>query len=127
MKMHPSLCVAALILAGCATAPTLRQIRFDSDPPGARVFYGAGGTPSAAEPREYVGTAPCQWTPPQDSQGRFKPKGIAFYNAAVRPYVVFRAEWTNGQTARQTFRCGAAFQAQDDMPGALFFSPTNSP
>lgn len=127
VKMHSSLCVATLILAGCATAPAPRQMRFDSDPPGARVFYGAGASQAAADLREYVGTAPCQWTPPQDAKGRFKAKGVAFYSSAVRPFIVFRADWTNGASRVLVFRAGAAFQAQDDIPASLLFTPTNSP
>lgn len=121
MKLQVLLALTVLA-AGCA-APPLRQIKFDSEPSGARVWCGIGANEKLAKPVQYVGQTPCEWAPPQDRDGKFIFKGIVGYSVFVPPVILFEARWTNGQISRVTFHGGTAVKSRDDIPQAVFFEP----
>ena len=124
MKIFPLLALAAAA-AGCAS-DRKQLITFESDPPGARIFYGMGANEGFAGNKEYIGTTPCDWTATVDGAGHFKPSGVFVYSIFVPPAVVFVAEPPAGSTnlfpQRLVFHGGALiFTAADKAPGKLFF------
>lgn len=126
------LCLTFLLLAGCQTGPPPPneiQIKIESDPSGARVYFGTGSNEGTAEKgREYVGTTPCVWACPIETDGTFKITRAGFYNTVIRPVAVFTAEppstATNLFIKKQIFHGVAHFQDPDKVPRALFFDLT---
>ncbi len=123
--------VTLLFVAGCRTAPTPIVTHIESDPPGARVFYSAGShaLTGAALGRQYVGTTPCNFTVPQQSDGVFDLSGIFLQKTiGVPPIAVFDAEPPSGRTnlftKHQAFHGGATLVPADAVPSALFFDLT---
>ncbi len=116
MKTLPLLC----LVVGCA-APPLRSINFDSEPAGARVFYGMGANDKFAEPKNYLGQTPFTWTPEQNGDGTFKLPGALVYSTFVPPAIIFEARWTNGAADRVTFHGGSIAHGADKIPPGVFF------
>ncbi len=110
------LCLAA----GCA-APPKRVVNVESQPSGARVFFGAGANESAAQPKQYLGTTPFSWTPEQKGNGEFVLPGALVYSTFVPPAAVIEARWTNGATQRIIFHGGTIATPADKIPPGLFF------
>lgn len=119
MKLAP---LSLLILAGCATVPPTRQVRLESDPPGAHVFVSYGADERSAKAREYLGKTPCAAEIPADGDGRIKiPAGFMVYSSFVPPVAVFTAEWPGIATNRQVLHGGNVARPADKLPAALLF------
>jgi hypothetical protein len=119
-------CALALLLVGCATTDNTRAVKIDSDPPGARVFFGIGPNEDQADAaKNYIGTTPLEWRTKARGDGSFEFEGIFVYSMAVRPAAVFTCEPTAAQTnlfkKRQVFHGGAMFQPPDKIPEGIFF------
>lgn len=115
-----------LMIAGCAT-PT-KVIKFDSDPPGARVFVGYGENEDIAKGgRNYIGQTPFQWTTEIDGDGTFRRNGggIPFYSDFVQSVMVFTFEppstETNLFSHREVFHLKTGFQPGKKVPDGIFF------
>ena len=115
-----NLLLLCLALAGCA-APAPRVIHFESEPVGARVFYGMGANDNFATPKTFLGTTPCEWTPEQTGNGEFKLPGALVYSTFVPPVIIFEARWTNGAVARESFHGGTIAHGADKIPPGIFF------
>jgi len=110
-----------LMLAGCATTPDRpRSISFESDPPGAAIYYGAGANDKFAEPKSYLGTTPFAWSPELNGDGSFKLPGALVYSIFIPPVIVFEARLT-GQTSRQKFHGGTIATGADKAPAKIMF------
>lgn len=120
MKTGHVLSTIFALVVGCA-APPKQTIHFDSQPAGARVFYGLGPNDKFAEPKTYLGTTPFQWAPDQDGKGQFKIPGALVYSTFVPPSIIFEARWTNGSPERVTFHGGSIVSGPDKIPPGIFF------
>jgi len=115
----------AIVASGCRTPPPIRTVRIETDPPGARVYFGIAGTPERArEQRQYVGASPCVLTVPCDEDGRF----VNTVSSFARPVAVFYADPPSGTTnlhaKSQTFAVPAAFVRPPPIPSAVFLDLT---
>jgi len=103
----------------------MRTIKFSSEPAGARVFYGVGANEDFGAPKEFLGTAPCEWTVEVNGDGSFKLPGALVYSEFVRRVAVFEArppdEATNLFTRRVVFYGGSLFHGADKAPAGIFF------
>jgi hypothetical protein len=124
--MKGLLLFAVFLIAGCA-APT-KLIKFDSDPPGARVFIGTGDNEDIAKGgRNYIGQTPCQWTTEIEGDGTFKRHGagIPFYSDFVQSVVVVTFEPPSTETNlfahHDVFHLHTAFQPGTKVPDGIFF------
>ena len=127
-------------LCGCATPEPTRRgphgevlkpndhvVHIESNPTGARIFFGVGANEDQAErSRSYIGTAPFDWIVEGRGNGEFKIDGAFVYSMVVPPAAVFMAEptATNLFTKRQVFHTGTAWTAGDKIPTGLFFDNT---
>ena len=124
MKKLLLLCLA---LAGCSTAPKSKPtIQVDSEPPGAKVFFGAGANTNRAAPKNFLGTTPFTWTPELDRDGRWDMPRISFYNNfGPQGVIVVEArpadDATNLFPQSVIFRGAAAFRDSDPVPARIFF------
>lgn len=122
-----TLLLALIIAAGCK-APT-RQIRFESEPSGGRVFMltGANEGIASGSGRNFLGTTPFVWTTEVNGDGTFKTErsGIPFYSDFVQPVVVFLCEpptaATNLYAKREVFHGKTDWQSGSDAPAGVFF------
>jgi hypothetical protein len=123
----------ALLFSGCASSPKVEPpqavIKIDSNPQGARIFYGEGPTEGVAnKSRSYIGTTPLNWTVPKDLEenGRFRISGAFLYSMAVPAAAVFYAEptSTNLFKKKQVYHTGVAFVPPDKIPEGIFFDLT---
>jgi len=118
-----------VLIAGCASKP-LRVVKIESEPSGARVFFGVGPDErTAIAAREFVGTTPCQFTPRQQNRhGEFDVEGIPVYSAFRQAVAMFMAEPPSGATnlfARsQVFHCETVWKSADMVPSGVFFDLT---
>jgi hypothetical protein len=120
------------LLSGCQTTPPPKPvIKIDSEPRGARIFFGSGPNEKDAEKtRSYLGVTPLEWTvPDQDNDnGKFKIDGSLVYSLAVPPAAVFFAEPPSGKTnllrGKQVFHSGTPFVPGDKIPTGIFFDLT---
>jgi hypothetical protein len=124
--MKKVLLLSMLLIAGCA-APT-KIIKFDSDPPGARVFVTSGDNEDIAKGgRNYIGQTPCQWTAQIDGDGTFHRdgSGIPFYSHFVQSVVVFTFDPPSGETNlfshHEVFHLTTAFQPGTKVPDGIYF------
>lgn len=125
-----SILLVALIFTGCASAPK-RTVFIESDPPGARIYFGEGANEGEADKRKtYAGTTPCNFTPPsQNGGGEFERDGLFLYSEFVATAHIFFAEpasamGTNLFKKRVVFHGPASFSAGDKVPEKLFFDLT---
>ncbi len=114
------------LLAGCATAQPPVNIRIESDPPGARVFFGVGPNEQSADSgKQYLGVTPCTWSYQPNRDGTFKLPGALVYSIFVPPVAVFTAvppnDGTNFFTKRQMYHGGTVATPPDKVPAAIFF------
>jgi hypothetical protein len=127
VKIAVRLLFSAFLLAGCASAPPGNvNIRLESDPPGARVFFGAGPNEDSADgAKQYLGVTPTNWSYQPNSDGTFKLPGALVYSVFVPPAAVFTAvppdSSTNLFTKRQVYHGGTVATPADKVPGAIFF------
>jgi hypothetical protein len=126
--MKNALLIAAVFAAGCASVPPQRSIKIDSEPQGARVFFGMGPNEGdARKARNYLGTTPLVWdVPPEmiDDGKYFKPPGALVYSLVVPPAIVFFAEPPDGTNLfprNQVFHGGTPFTPADQIPLGVFF------
>lgn len=124
-SLFPLLC---LLTVGCKNIYT---VHFESEPPGARVFFGAGPNEDMAK-ESYIGQTPVAWEYEGDGDRRFKNEhGIPFYSDFVKQAIVFRAEPPNPTPGlyeqRQVFHSPALFQAGDRIPDKIFFDLRKPP
>ncbi|MFN7140876.1 MAG: hypothetical protein ACK4UN_16190 [Limisphaerales bacterium] len=119
--MKSMLCLFLLvILSGCATTPPTRPVQVDSDPRGARVYFGIGINEGAAEKASsYIGTTPFVWEAPRE----FKFDGALVYSTFVPPAAVIRAVPAdkNLPSQKKVFHGGTVATPADKVPSALFF------
>lgn len=126
--MKKILLLTLLLAAGCK-AP-MRTIKFDSDPPGGRVFLTMGANEDMAKGgRNYLGTTPFTWTTRVNGDGSFKyESGIPFYSDFVQSAVVFTCEppsnATNLFTKREVFHTNTDWQKGNSAPQGVFFDMT---
>jgi hypothetical protein len=117
------LCCLLLCFAGCA-APRF-QIAFESDPPGARVFYTAGPDEKHTHPLEYVGVTPCIWELEGNYGRTFKAPRLPVMSDFVQPAIIFtaqpRTDGTNLFAQRVVYHSGAIAQPPDRIPEKVFF------
>lgn len=118
--MKKLLLLTLLCAAGCA-APPKRVVNVDSQPAGARVFFGAGPNEGSAQPKQFLGTTPFTWTPEQKGNGEFQLPGALVYSTFVPPAAVVEARWTNGTTQRIVFHGGTIATPADKIPPGIFF------
>jgi hypothetical protein len=126
------LLLSAILLVGCQTTPSQKAVvKIDSEPQGARIFFGSGPNEKDAEKtRSYVGTTPLEWTVPDrdNDNGKFKVDGAFVYSMAVPPAAVFFAEppttETNLFAKKQVFHSGTILIPQDKIPTGIFFDLT---
>jgi hypothetical protein len=128
MKPNLSL-LLAIFLTACGTPP-IKTVHIDSQPRGARVFFGAGAQESDAEKtRQFLGVTPFDWQTQGDGDGRFKNTGgVLIYSTFVPPAFVFFADppsdATNLFAKRQVFHGGALVTPPDKIPEGVFFDLT---
>jgi hypothetical protein len=119
--------LAIAICAGCAT-PTTKTVRFESDPPGARVFVAYGADEKSAKAKDFLGVTPFDWQAELNAKGGFKVPAIAVYSWFVQPVVVFTAQPTNGATnlfaRHQVFHGSTILLPKDKVPSGIFFDLT---
>lgn len=132
MRTLPAFLVAFIAVAfGSGCAPIIRQVNFDSEPRGARVFIGTGANEDIAKSgRSFLGVTPFKWSTEVDGDGRFKTEksGIPIYSDFVQRVVVFTAEPPSGSTnlfiKREVFHGTALFQPGNKAPEGIFFDLT---
>jgi hypothetical protein len=103
-----------------------REIHFESNPPGARIFYYAGVVEGGSQDEQhYCGTTPCDWVIEGNGDGTFKFPGALLVSMVYPPYVVFTAQPTPGATnqfiQKQIFRGGTIATPAAKIPGAIYF------
>ena len=113
--------LVALFSTGCRTPGPRQSIRFESEPPGVRVFVGTGFNESNAVPKNFIGSTPCEFEPRQDKHGRFLIDGLFGYSKFVAPAIVFEARHTNGSSRRVVYRGEAFKRDADRIPAGIFF------
>lgn len=120
-----------VLAVGCASAPKDRKrtVKIDSDPPGARIFFGAGTNEGDAErKRSYIGTTPLTWITEGNDEGEFETKGALVYSVFVPGAAVFFAEppanATNLFKKKQVFHGGGLVNPPDKIPEGVFFDLT---
>lgn len=110
-----------VLAAGCHTPPPVHTVRFESEPPGARVFFGAGANEHLAPAKSFLGTTPCSGDFVEGDDGGFEIPRIKFYSKFTPGVMVLEAR-LDGVTNRIVFRGGAKFhQPPDKIPPAVFF------
>jgi|ERR1043165_8286915 hypothetical protein len=122
------LCPLTLVLLVVGCAPTMRTIHFSSEPAGARVFYGMGANEDFGAPKEFLGTAPCDWTVEVNGDGSFKLPSALVYSTFVPPVAVFEARpsesMSNCFVQRVVFHGGTLVHGPDKAPEQIFFRMT---
>src|SRR5258708_5410420 len=118
----------ACIIAGCA-GPKPKTVNIQSDPPGARIFFGTGPNEDFTKSsRQYIGTAPFVWTCQPKGDGSFNLQGALVYSIFVPPVAVFSADPPSGATnlfqKRQVFHGGTIATPADKVPEGIFFDLT---
>ncbi len=126
--MKRALGLALLSLTIGCKAP-MATVRFESDPPGAKVYvvyHPLSDLESAKQTASYLGTAPCTGQFRVKGNGEIDPPARVFIASDfVRPQVSFIAEPPNGVTATnqvRTFMGGAMFHPGDKLPEAIMFN-----
>jgi hypothetical protein len=127
--MKTAILVLPLILAACAAPDLKRTVHIDSEPRGARIFFGVGPKESDAEKtRNFLGVTPLDWVTVADPNGGFPIKGALIYSTFVPGAAVFTAEPPSGQTnlfsKRQVFHGGGLINPPDKVPEGIFFDLT---
>lgn len=112
---------------GCANPQHV--IKIDSEPPGARVFFGSGPNEQSAEKsRSYLGKTPLEWTMTSDTGNYFMVSGAPVYSSFVPPAAVFFCDPPTGSTnlypQKQVFHRPTPFTAGDKVPQGVFFDLT---
>ena len=114
----------AALLAACAS-PERKVIRFESDPPGARVFYDFNAAGNQSEGQSYIGQTPCEGRFEIEGDGSFKLPRVPIYSDFKRPAITFTAKAPPGVTGspsqQKTFYGPALFYPPDKAPEAVFF------
>lgn len=126
--MRFAVALFAAMLCGCAHTPKEaprepyhRTVRFESAPPGARVFVAWGSGVGSLRSREYLGTTPCTNQIPCTEDGTVEARsGVAGVSVFVPRVMVLSAE-IGTNVVKQTFRTGALAQSADRVPAAVFF------
>jgi hypothetical protein len=130
MRFSACLSLLVFLLAGCASAPPVKvNIRIESVPPGAHVFFGVGPNEQFAESgKQYLGVTPCTWSYQPNSDGTFKLPGALVYSIFVPPVAEFIAvppdDAANLFTKRQMYHGGTIATPPDKVPEAIFFDLT---
>lgn len=128
MKNFP-LFITILALAGCASGPA-PKVNVESDPPGARVFYGQGANEDFGKARDYIGTTPFIWEPPHNGD-EWKVTGAVVYSIFVPPAVTIEAHPPEGSTnlflQRIVFHGGTIVHGADKIPSGIFFDMKKPP
>src|SRR5688572_14950051 len=84
--------VVMLLIGFCGCAAPKIQIAFESDPPGARIFYSAAPNEKSATAQEYLGITPFTWEIEGDGDRTFDAPRIPVMSEFVRPVVIFTAK-----------------------------------
>jgi hypothetical protein len=119
-----TLALPVLCLWGCASPPP-PSVRVESDPPGARVFFGQGANEDFASPKDYIGTTPFTWLPPHNGNGEFQITGAMVYSTFVPSAVIVEARPPAGSTnffaQRVVYHGGTIAHGADKIPAGIFF------
>lgn len=116
------LLIGAAALAGCSTP--MMHIPVDSNPPGARVYFGQGANEDFARGnRQYIGTTPFTWDYQPKGDGTFDIQGALVYSTFVPPAAVLYAEppSTNAFPKVIVYHGGTVVTAANKVPHAVFF------
>lgn len=129
--MKKVLLLVALLTTACATPDRSRTVHIDSEPRGARVFFGIGPNEDRADTaKQFLGVTPFDWKTLANGDGSFEWPGIFIYSAAVRPAAVFTAEppssATNLLSKRVVYHGPAMFVPPDKIPEGIFFDLTKA-
>src|SRR3954469_13969119 len=129
--MKKALLLIPLLFGACATPDRSRTVHIDSEPRGARVFFGIGPNEDRADAaKQFLGVTPFDWKTQANGDGFFEWQGIFIYSAAVRPAAVFTAEppsnSTNLYRKRVVYHGPAMFVPPDKIPEGIFFDLTKS-
>jgi hypothetical protein len=132
MKRRLKTRFAALLLIGvCGCAAPKFPISFESDPPGARVFYSAAPNEKSATGQEYLGVTPFSWEIEGNGDRTFDAPRIPVMSEFVRPVVIFTAKPSSNSPSlfpqRQVFHSSAFFQPGDKIPAKMFFDLRQKP
>jgi hypothetical protein len=118
-----------LLCIGCK-AP-MATVRFESDPPGARIYkiyHPLTEFEKAKQTASYMGTTPFEAQMRVTGNREVDPENQVFLaNDFVRPQVTFMAEPPKGVTTTNQFRTfmgGAMFHPGDRLPDAILFDFT---
>lgn len=127
--MKLSLLLVLLVsLVGCGTPPPAPVVHIDSDPAGARVFFGQGANESFGSAKDYIGTTPFDWLPPHNGHNEFQITGALVYSIFVAPAVVVEAQPPAGSTnlfpQRVVFHGGTIAWGADKIPKGIMFDMT---
>jgi hypothetical protein len=126
--MRILLAMVALAFAGCAS-PKMVNVKVESDPPGAHVFFGVGANEQFADTgRSFIGTTPFVWPYKAKPDGTFDLPGALIYSIMVPPVAKFTAEPPSGSTnlfiRSQVFHGGTIATAAYKVPEGIFFDLT---
>lgn len=125
--MKKNVFLLPLLFGACATPDRSRIVHIDSEPRGARVFFGVGPNEDRADTaKQFLGVTPLDWKTQANDDGSFEWQGIFIYSAAVRPAAVFTAEPPSGATnlhsKRVVYHGPAMFVPPDKIPEGIFFA-----
>jgi hypothetical protein len=132
MKTKPQSHIAVSLLIGfCGCAAPKFPISFESDPPGARIFYSAAPIEKSATSQEYLGITPFTWEIEGNGDRTFNAPRIPVMSEFVRPVVIFSAKPISNVPGlfpqRQVFHSPAFFQPGDKIPAKMFFDLHQQP
>jgi len=101
-------------------------VRFESDPPGMRIYYGSGGEIKLAEKNiSFIGLTPCEKKIGSTKDGDFEIEGVTLYNSFRPAVAVFICEPPYGQAnlfrQEKSYHSEAHFIPADRVPDAVFF------
>jgi hypothetical protein len=120
-----------LLLAGCASVPPTKTVKFESDPPGARVFVAYAPDEKSATGKAYLGSTPFEHVFEARGDGGFKLPKAFIYSTFTAPVAVFTAEPPHGSTnlypQRQVFHGDTVIVDPDKIPPGMFFDMHKPP
>jgi hypothetical protein len=122
--MNKTLLLVLGLVCGCASVPPVRNVRFESAPPGARVFitYGVSHKQASQSPGDYLGTTPCTAPIAVESDGTFTiTKKVAFVNNFGEPRTALIVAQLNGVSVTNVYHASAFAREGDQVPAAVFF------
>lgn len=129
-----ALVLSAALLASCASTPReaagpqprrgYKFVKFESAPPGARVFisYGTSHKDAAKVAGDYLGTTPCTAEIAIERDGSFAiSKKIAFVNNFGEPRTALIYAQIGDTSITNAFHASAFAREGDRVPDSMFF------